>query len=248
MKRSPFERIEWIAGRFGRRAGRARPRLALTLIELLVVVGILSILSAIAFVNVQGAQVRAKVSASKGTLRTLAGGVEQYRIDWAAYPAPRPTLPGDPYGVLASGALRGLTTPVAYVSPAAFRDPFGELRMQVRRPGLVLNGDPFRPPEPGFNSDQSMLYMYYPYFAALIGNQGVGLEGYSLISIGPDLRDSLIAYFPFPAALPPVAAEVGVRNVHDSIYDPTNGAVSSGDIAWFGGDLRVPHLVGGGGP
>jgi prepilin-type N-terminal cleavage/methylation domain-containing protein len=221
-------------------------RRGLTLIELLIVVTIVSILAVAGTMHYLHAQTRAKVAASKGQLRNLAGAIEVYRIDHGAYPYPKPVFPDDPLGVLASTALRGLTTPVAYVGRSAFHDPFGELRLQVSS-GPLLQDDPFRPPEPGaFNKDRSLLFISYPRFSKLVGQEGMNTEAYAVISIGPDLKDSLIAYFPFPGSLPSSAAEFGIEEAGDTVYDPTNGVASGGDLAWFGGELPVQHLVGGG--
>jgi prepilin-type N-terminal cleavage/methylation domain-containing protein len=226
--------------------GRNRPT-GLTLIELLVVVLIIAVLASVGWVHYQHAQTRAKVAAGKSQLRNLGGAIEIYRVDQGRYPFPYRSLPNDPLGVFASTALRGLTTPVAYVGPGAFRDPFGELRVQIAPGSGLQEDDPFRPPEPGgFNADQSMIYIDYPAFSGLTGNPAMNARAYTVISIGPDLRDSFITYFPFPESLPASAAQFGILRADDTVYDPTNGAVSGGDLAWFGGELSRVQLIGGG--
>ena len=67
-----------------------------------------------------------------------------------------------------------------------------------------------------------------------------------MVSVGPDLKDSFIMYYPFPSILPPQAIEFGIQTALDTVYDPTNGAISGGDMAAFGGYLSVPRFVGGG--
>src|SRR5688572_27543722 len=59
---------------------------AFTLIELLIVVAIIAILAAIAVPNFLEAQTRAKVSRVKADLRSIATGVESYRLDHNKYP------------------------------------------------------------------------------------------------------------------------------------------------------------------
>ena len=57
-----------------------------TLIELLIVIAIIAILAAIAVPNFLEAQVRAKVSRVRADQRSLATGLESYRIDNNSYP------------------------------------------------------------------------------------------------------------------------------------------------------------------
>ena len=55
--------------------------IAFTLIELLIVVAIIAILAAIAVPNFLEAQTRSKVSRVKADMRSVATGVEAYRVD-----------------------------------------------------------------------------------------------------------------------------------------------------------------------
>ena len=185
-------------------------------------------------------------SASKTQLRTIGEALDLYFIDHGSFPPPSVSMPGDPFGVVAATSLHRLTTPIAYVNPRAFRDPFGTIRLQY--PSMVAQSaldDPLAPPLPGFNTGQSLLYFSYPHLAWLVGDGDLAREGYSAISVGPDRVDSFIVYYPFPASLPRRSALYGVGSVLDAIYDPTNGLVSSGDLATFGGDVPAPRLLGG---
>ena len=107
------------------------PQRAFTLIELLIVVAIIAILAAIAVPNFLEAQVRAKVARAKADMRTVATALETYRIDTNAYPTM--LSPGFTGGIapLAGSNLKwwyvpdALTTPVAYLTSAEMRCPFG---------------------------------------------------------------------------------------------------------------------------
>ncbi|HBF34197.1 TPA: hypothetical protein DDW35_06500 [Candidatus Sumerlaeota bacterium] len=59
---------------------------AFTLIELLIVVAIIAILAAIAVPNFLEAQIRSKVSRAQSDMRSLATGIECYRVDNNSYP------------------------------------------------------------------------------------------------------------------------------------------------------------------
>jgi len=89
-------------------------RAAFTLIELLIVVAIIAILAAIAVPNFLEAQARSKVARSEADMRSIATGLEAYRVDENAYPR----IPGgmDPRAMNPIAWLTPLTTPVAYIT------------------------------------------------------------------------------------------------------------------------------------
>jgi prepilin-type N-terminal cleavage/methylation domain-containing protein len=64
----------------------SQPRRGFTLIELLIVVAIIAILAAIAVPNFLEAQTRAKVSRTLADMRSLATGMEAFRVDHNLYP------------------------------------------------------------------------------------------------------------------------------------------------------------------
>lgn len=220
---------------------------AFTLVELIVSVAIISILVLAGLPGLLQFQTRAKVAACKNNQRILADALSAYHLDYGSYPSPDSSL-DDPFGVLARRSLTPLTTPIAYVGPDALFDAFGSMKVQF--PAMTshasLTDDPFRPPTPGFNTQQSLLYFHYPTVAVLLGQRLPSADAFAVVSVGPDLKDSFIVYYPFPDRLPAWAALYGIGSVLDCVYDPTNGTVSSGDLAAFGGSLSVPRFVGGG--
>lgn len=218
------------------------------MVELLIVVAILAILAAVAIPNLIEAQTRSKVSAAKSTIRTGTLALEMYAVDNSRYPPMRQIFPNDPLGLLASEQLRVLSTPVAYLtSSRELTDPFGTI--QLRGPsvasasmGSMSGGSGYQFPElrPP-NQHRSLLYYHFPTLANRFNEPRINVEAVGLVSIGPDLRDSLGAFALVP---PPVFqarfARGGLLHPYDTIYDPTNGTVSEGDIQAFAGVMSKP--------
>jgi hypothetical protein len=187
------------------------------------------------------AQTRTKVSAAKSNLRNIENGLGMYQVDNNALPAARGVLPDDPFGILADHQLAALTAPVPYLTKDAFRDPFGAVLSQALIPlaGANLPSDGGDFPFPDLpNPGRSFLYIHYPSFASLTRNSRINVHGSAVISLGPDRRDSFGAFAPFTSmAMPPLAASAGYPRPVDTLYDPTNGVVSSGDIPRFSGEV-----------
>lgn len=216
-------------------------RKGLTLVELLVVVGIVSLLSTIALSRLHHAALRAKVAAAMDHLRQTAAGLDQFRADYGWYPEGDSPGPEDPLGILAGTALTMLTTPIPYVSGEAFRDQFGPTRQ------VGTDRDPIDPRFPSVNPDQYLLYFAYPKLARVRLDPRLNVDGFAVVSIGPDKMDSMIAYYPFPESLPPVARRLGIYRAEDTVYDPSNGVASTGDLARYGGEAQRRGCCAGGG-
>jgi prepilin-type N-terminal cleavage/methylation domain-containing protein len=205
-------------------------RRAVTLIELLVVVTVLSILVAIGVVNLLGAQDRARVTRIRSELRLLANALDAYHVDHNSFP---------PSGRLESIAeyqrlfvpvvLTPLTTPMAYLTTLMTTDPFA--------------GASGQDPDPYLSYDASLrssyVYLHYPEFATFKHNPRLWRRAFCVASLGPDRVDSYGVYRPFPSELPAEASYLGIRSVADTVYDPTNGTRSRGDLTRFGGNLDI---------
>ena len=211
-------------------------RQAFTLVELLVVVAIIGILSSIALPNYRNATIKSHVVKAKMDLRTLSVGLESYRLDNSRFPRKNSDVLFFTYYLMPD-----LTTPVAYVNNPSVIDPFGPVEeyeeVRLAPPGLE---------DEGFSAKNQPLiknsYTYTPYvsLSRLHGRPELRREGFALVSVGPDRQDSYMVHFPFPQYY-----RFPGETVRDSIYNPSNGLESFGDIGYFGGDIRASGLIGG---
>jgi type II secretion system protein G len=196
-------------------------RSGFTLIELLIVVAIIAILAAIAVPNFLEAQVRAKVARVKSDMRTVATGLEAYRVDANTYP-PTPFC-GPGAGVLTVVPTR-LSTPISYLTTANFSDPFIDANFPDFT-GLNSAGNRFtyagdNEPE-GFDPAAGRRYYYQlltdprrssPNFRL----RAEVLGAWEMASIGPNKTRDFV--------------EPQVAPFYMELYDPTNGTVSAGNI------------------
>jgi prepilin-type N-terminal cleavage/methylation domain-containing protein len=209
-----------------------------TLIELLIVVAIIAILAAIAVPNFLEAQTRAKVSRCKNDLRTVTVALESYMVDANNFPYPRlfPVLGTGAYFI---GAIVELTTPVAYLTSVGMIDPFSPKNYWTW-PG---SGDklPY-----AYNNYGGMNYDVYTGTASGIPRK----KAYYVGSFGPDRVQNGANWAVsengsnLPMKPEYFGAGLWAGKAWDTIYDPTNGTISPGDICRFGGEVRGPTYGG----
>ena len=191
---------------------------AFTLIELLVVVAVIAILAAIAVPNFLEAMTRSKVSRVKADLRTVATGIETYRVDSNRYP------PDFQLGAAAFVQRLGtLTTPVSYLSSVP-ADPFadkGKILEYVQTKSVNGYAQPGTTDEFVFPLTYDYAFRFGPNGQAeglatwlnITSNPGAVL--WAMRSAGPDLVPSYLGDA-------------------EPAYDPTNGTISPGNIFWTG--------------
>jgi len=180
---------------------------AFTLIELLIVVAIIGILAAIAVSNFINAQVRAKVARGKADMRSLALAVETYRMDRNKYhPDLADFMQNNAALVKSSGALC-LFYPLT--TPIAYMSsspitPFGPWQSQ----GIA--GVDFR----GYDYENHVIEEF--------SRQGFFEThyDYALITAGPTTKF--------------VSLDVTGRSIVGTVYNSSNGVVSSGNIVRYG--------------
>jgi prepilin-type N-terminal cleavage/methylation domain-containing protein len=202
-------------------------RKAFTLIELLIVVAIIAILAAIAVPNFLEAQMRSKVSRTKSDMRTMATALESYFVDNNKYPPDyTEVLRGVPRFSVLIQRHAVLTTPVAYIT-TVLTDIFADKvanGQAVRPGGGAQSGAPYHE-----NANQAQpLIRPLPYDYARFDRDtpypdsvGVWSEitnspesiAWALNSAGPNV--SVFEYLGYSGL---------------TIYDPTNGTVSVGQI------------------
>lgn len=196
-----------------------------TLIELLIVVAIIAILAAIAVPNFLEAQVRSKVSRTKADMRSLATALEAYRIEWNNYP------PDAQYGWLSPPnimkyrsylpRLIHLTTPMAFITSV----PEDVFALQAMRKSTTA-GDPYKIP---YATGEPVHPYAYDYACKRLPNGGMESDSaWEKICSNP--TTTMWAFRSAgPDAIPTV---LGAADA--TVYDPTNGTVSFGDIFFVG--------------
>jgi len=208
---------------------------AFTLIELLIVVAIIAILAAIAVPNFIEAQTRSKTSRVKSDMRSLATGIEAYSVDHNRYPISSQWIngPNAPSPQNFNNRMRGLTTPVSYITTLPVDVFWDKTQVFPITPGVpptfeyndystAVVGQNFAP-LPTYNLFNTRISMsdYYG---------RTGTVDWAMQSSGPDRVNDFQTTTVSPLVKPVVqliAYQEGLRRT----YDPTNGTVSVGDIA-----------------
>lgn len=204
----------------------SKKKYGFTLIELLIVVAIIGILAAIAIPNFLSAQIKAKVARANSELRSLSLALDQYGMDQGAYPT------GNAWqlatrSVTNKGLLR-LTTPISYVT-AVFEDAF-----QTRTFSQADNPN-------SKNPETSIENRYYKYHAlnsvSLVCEPPVPAkksEWFMVQSSGPDNNMYVIGGDLNPAQQ---------STFGNLLYDPTNGAKSTGSLFRASGEAKAGQYV-----
>jgi prepilin-type N-terminal cleavage/methylation domain-containing protein len=208
-----------------------------TLIELLIVVAIIAILAAIAVPNFLEAQTRSKVSRCKADVRSIATGLEAYRVDSNRY-VPDPLFynstwnPGGnkwPGGGTMSQAqvdeylvLQKLTTPIAYISTVP-KNVFGNETF-----GGYYRGKPAYDWYTYWGQEWKQNILEFRANDPLFRDVG---PVWSISTTGPDRQDNLGSYVIFGEATLNAQSAFGLSGC---IYDPTNGTISAGDVVRWG--------------
>lgn len=179
-----------------------------TLIELLVVVIIIAILAALAIPNLLEAQIRSKVARVQSDERTLQVAVESFAVDHNKYPG-QDGMPGGGGEGYVRYALSPVTTPIAYLTSLP-DDPF------------MSNIEPRTPEE-----DPGLIYLLWENHPAWADNfDDPGWVNFRMTADNKRFTYSINSQGP-------VDNQFGsFVNFHR--YDPTNGAVSRGNITRVG--------------
>lgn len=206
-----------------------------TLVDFLIVAAAIAILAAIAIPNFAVSQQRAKISRVKNDLRSLSVAMEAYHIDIKKYPCAH----GGAWSArdLWAEYLTGLSTPVAYIPSVKLSDPF----QPISKSGWSWQPQDF----------------YGSYFYVQFGdadgpahswgammrlggqNKVPNIDGFTIASYGPNRTYDYIEYACLDTSVASGPWPLKVWGFPGAIYDSSNGTISAGDIARFGGAMPV---------
>lgn len=197
--------------------------------ELLVAVAIIAVLAAIALPNFLEAQVRARVARAASDMRTVAYGLELYRIDHGQLPDP---LPPGAHLLSFAARLAPLTTPVAYLGSVP--DDVFDRRF--------MNG-PFPVDTASVPGGRALAYGRGDR-AGERGTIDLGAQHLMVASAGPDGWLAQAHYYPPVHGLGgsdcPICGPELASILQVIVYDPTNGTISEGDLyRWTSSEVRA---------
>jgi prepilin-type N-terminal cleavage/methylation domain-containing protein len=209
-------------------------RRGFTLIELLIVVAIIAILAAIAVPNFLEAQVRAKVSRVQAEMRSVSVAMEAYFVDHNRYPIPSDQdgreIPNPRTAVsvlpFETRLPITLTTPVAYLT-SHMVDPFATHRLGESGVYHCITLDYITMRQ--LNAPRANWFrVWRDFYRELRGIDPPDQIRYYFTSFGPDKQHD--------ADIPHAGGGPTGPHQHapGSLYDPTNGTISAGDIYFFG--------------
>lgn len=181
-----------------------------TLIELICSMAIVGILATMLMPVVQTALTRAQVAKTYANLQTVRDGVELFAVDHGKYPKGSSELPSSLWTDYDSTVvLQPLLGTYIPNNPDILVDYFSKKAVQDFKQSIRLDLSHL----PNYTG-----YSYFDYQNFLVPPRDPD-NGFALISIGPDGKDS---------GLGVVVIKPSV--VRFSLYSPTNGVMSDGDI------------------
>jgi len=183
---------------------------AFTLIELLIVVAIIGILAAIAVPNFLNAQIRAKYSRCLADMKACQTALEMYAMDRGGFPPNGIDGPDNGWGL-----SKVLTTPVAYITSIP-KDPFFSRKKTAQEDFYEAYFDP-RGEGKYFYQEGNNVYRQNMMDPRRPANWRYCLQGR-----GPDTDISS----------PENGFALEVDWPYTYGYDPSNGLVSDGNVAF----------------
>lgn len=203
-------------------------KIGFTLIELLIVVAIIAILAAIAVPNFLEAQTRSKVSRAKADMRSIAVAIEAYSVDSNAYPPGYKTAPNH--------SFFALTTPIAYITNGYPIDPFRPLTFAAPKANYTYEL---------MNANNKVIQQgggAYGVDPKSPGNEPYKGVWWWICSRGPNNTFGLKNGEPeFDLTERFYKAVSNPELLLMTVYDPSNGTISNGNIYKAGGAMPAAH-------